>query len=393
MEGTENETGETVSRVAHAREIAPGVGGIAGVNADGITMHAAHRFARHFVARRAAEVAEDELIGGERHRFANGARRDAIGERGGGGFRGLGGSGLENREAELIDPVVIGLPIAGRTREKFVFLEQARQQRARFVELRRARARFRADAIAHRLPQQRVRLFLPDQSHQIPRAIRQHDTVDLGVVLHGDEQMIEGFLRRVFRACGEGLFGGVDILAPHRVAQRLAAVFVIVRGTGAGFHRMQHLARAATLFLNPIRVAVQNLEHGQRLHRRRQFLRHLKRGGQRHQRVEAHVILAAERARVGECRGGNERAQIGAGAQTLGQRGQETVGRRFLHLTNERLQRAERERVRGFARGDIGEAEAAGDFRSDRGDEHAAADLGEEFPTSVGSVHGSECGC
>ena len=66
----ENQARKTISRVADARHIAPGVGRVGGVDADRVAVHAAQRFARHFIARRPAHVTQDQLIGSQRDRFA-----------------------------------------------------------------------------------------------------------------------------------------------------------------------------------------------------------------------------------------------------------------------------------------------------------------------------------
>ena len=56
---------------------------------------------------RPAGVAEDELVGGQRDRLADGVGRDALGQRRGGGLGGLLGRRLEDRLAHPLDPGVV----------------------------------------------------------------------------------------------------------------------------------------------------------------------------------------------------------------------------------------------------------------------------------------------
>src|SRR5438034_6206451 len=59
--GTKDETGEGVSGVAHAGEVAPGARGITRVHPNAIAVDAAGGFAGGLLARRAAQVAQDKL--------------------------------------------------------------------------------------------------------------------------------------------------------------------------------------------------------------------------------------------------------------------------------------------------------------------------------------------
>ena len=47
--------------------------------------------------------------------------------------------------------------------------------------------------------------------------------MDLGVVLHGEQQVVERLFRSTRGQRGEGLLGGGHVLAAHLVAQGLAA--------------------------------------------------------------------------------------------------------------------------------------------------------------------------
>src|SRR5258705_8609830 len=86
----QNQTCEGVSWIAHAGEVAPGVGRVAGVDADGVAVDGADGFVGGFVAEGAADVAENELIGGQRNGLAQCGWREALGQGGGDGGGGLG---------------------------------------------------------------------------------------------------------------------------------------------------------------------------------------------------------------------------------------------------------------------------------------------------------------
>src|ERR1043166_8637924 len=59
----ENQAGEAISRVGDTRHVSPGVGGISCMYPNGITVNAADRFARDFLAWRSAHIAQNQLIG------------------------------------------------------------------------------------------------------------------------------------------------------------------------------------------------------------------------------------------------------------------------------------------------------------------------------------------
>ena len=129
----ENQTRETVPRVAHARQIAPRVGRITGMDADGIAMHAPHRFARNFLAGRPALVAQDQLIRRQRDRLAHRGRQNALGERGGGGGGGLFWIRFEKGIAHLLHPMIVHGARAGRAVLQLVRLHKPGQQRPRLL--------------------------------------------------------------------------------------------------------------------------------------------------------------------------------------------------------------------------------------------------------------------
>ena len=129
------------------------------------------------------------------------------------------------------------------------------------------------------------------------------------------------------------MFGRVHVFLAHDIAQRLA--------TGRGLHHVQNFLLAPAALLDAIGVAIQHLEHRQRLTIFRQLLRHVIRRGQSHHRVKAHVIFAAERTRVCQRRGSNQSPQIRAAFEFAHQRRDQRTWRRLLHHADQRLQLAE----------------------------------------------------
>ena len=314
-----NQAGVGVSGITHAGHVAPGIGGIAGVNADAVAMHAAGRFAEAFLGGRASVVAEHQLVCGERKRLSHGGRRHAFRKRGGHGVGGLRRRRFEKRLAHFIDPLVLGGAGARRAAQQLVLLQHFRQQRARLVPGGVAITGFRLEAVAHRLAEQRVRLLLADDVEHVPAAVGENHAVYLRVVLHGVEQVIESVFRRNLRERGKGLFRTRHVFASHGVAQRFAADAIFdQRGRLDG---MQHFVLASAFFLDAIRVSVKHLEHGQRLQFLGQLLRHAVGGRQRHHCVEADVVFAAEGARIGQRGGSDEFVEVGAGFQLVHERG------------------------------------------------------------------------
>ena len=71
-------------------------------------MHAADRLARRSLLFRTAQVAQQELIGGERDRFTHGFGSEAFGQSRCRCFGRLVGSRFKNRAAEMLDPFIAG---------------------------------------------------------------------------------------------------------------------------------------------------------------------------------------------------------------------------------------------------------------------------------------------
>ena len=165
--------------------------------------------------------------------------------------------------------------------------------------------------------------------------------MDLGIVLHRKQQIVEGLVRGALGERRESLLRGVHSFAPHGLAQKFAA-----RTAFREFdrlHLMQHLLFAPAPFLNAIGIPVKHLEDRQRLPFGRKLQGHVQRRGQGHHGMESDIVLAAKRARIGQRARRDEPPQVRARPQLLRQCGQQTVDRRFLHQANQRFQRAKHE--------------------------------------------------
>src|SRR4029077_7177849 len=68
LPAAEDEGDRLVARIAGGGQVAPGVGGIASMDADRIAMHAAERLVRLDFVLPAAAVAQDELVDRQRNR-------------------------------------------------------------------------------------------------------------------------------------------------------------------------------------------------------------------------------------------------------------------------------------------------------------------------------------
>ena len=230
-------------------------------------------------------------------------------------------------------------------------------------------------------------LFLADDVEQLPGAVGEDDAVDLGVVLDGDEQAVERLVGRDGGDRGEGALGLVHVLAAHGVAEGLARV--VPGREHARLDRVQHFRGAAAVFLDAVRVAVEHLEHGQRATVFGQLARHVIGGGEGHQGVEADVVLAAERPRVGQRRGGHELLQLGPRAELLDQHRHEVPDGRFLHQADERFEPAEGEALAAAVIVGPGGREPHVERRAeaDARDQHAPADVPQKLPTRALCAH------
>ena len=157
----------------------------------------------------------------------------------------------------------------------------------------------------------------------------------------------------------------------------------------ARLDRVQHFRGAAAVFLDAVRVAVEDLEHGQGAAVLGQLAGHVIGGGEGHQRVEADVILAAERPRVRQRRGGHELLELGPRAELLDKDRNEVPDGRFLHQADERFETSERQSLAAAVIVGPGGREAHVERRAEAnaGDQHAPADVPEETPTRALCSH------
>ena len=133
----------------------------------------------------------------------------------------------------LVDSAGVNLPYqggvfpgqygAGRAGEEFMLFEHPRQERARLVPRSRMLTQLGLHTVADGLAEERVGLLLADEAEQVPRAIRKDDAVDFGVILHGEEELIQRGVRRKLRQRGEGPLRFVAILAADSFTQDLSA--------------------------------------------------------------------------------------------------------------------------------------------------------------------------
>jgi hypothetical protein len=136
---------------------------------------------------------------------------------------------------------------------------------------------------------------------------------------------------------------------------------------------------APAFFLNAIGVAIEHLEHGQRLHGFGQFAGHVKRGRECHHSVKTNVIFAAESASIGQRSSSDQTPKVGAGFESGGEGRQELVCWCFLHEADERFERAEVEHVRSIGCESGCKTEVVGCVVADCGDEHSATDVSEKL--------------
>ena len=126
-------------------------------------------------------------------------------------------------------------------------------------------------------------------------------------------------------------------MSASRVASRRTSPPGRSFGSSASSIVVQHLLLAAAGRLHGGGVAVEDLEHRQRRPILRQFPGHVMGRHQGHEGVIAVVILAAERAGVGQGGGRHQCVQADAGFQLLHEDRQQFVGGRFLDKRHKRL--------------------------------------------------------
>ena len=102
---------------------------------------------------------------------------------------------------------------------------------------------FAADTVVERLTQERMRVLVPDQVEKIPRPIGEHDAMNLGVVLDGPKEVVEGIAGLAAGQSGEGPLGEFQVFVAYRIAQRRAAGWRVGRShrgrTGRSFSALR----------------------------------------------------------------------------------------------------------------------------------------------------------
>ena len=149
---------------------------------------------------------------------------------------------------------------------------------------------------------------------------------------------------------------------------------------------MQCIVIVGVLLLDAAAVAIQHLEHGQRLALGGQLGRHLVRRHQRHERVIARVILAAERAGIGERRRGDERLELRARFQFVDEQRQQLIGRRLLHERHERLELAKSQPLAYLVGNARHHSQVECRRRTQAGNQHPPANVFQELTTTA-TVH------
>ena len=216
-------------------------------------------------------------------------------------------------------------------------------------------------------------VFFPGDVQHRPRPPRQHDTVNVDLVLNRVLQGVERFLRGVRLHGRKGGLGLCHVCCAGRGLERIAAEL-----HGRVWHRVQHFVLRPAVRLHPIAVAVKHLQHRQGTFGFRQFLRHLQGRWQGHECVVAGVILAAEGPGIRQRPGSNKSTEFDALVQSCHQCRQQFVNRRVLHQAHERFEFVERQ-SRHVVGKRIGEAKVEGNAGADASDQHATANIRKEF--------------
>ena len=224
-----------------------------------------------------------------------------------------------------------------------------------------------------------------DQGEQVPGAVGKHGPVDLGVVLDGEEQVVERLFRSPSGQRGEGFLGDVGLLGPHGVAEGFTTA--LARRDWLGGDGAKNLVAASAAFLNPARIANHHLDDRQWAPGLGQLARHVERRGEGHHGVEAHVVFAAEGAGVGQGGGGDQAFQLGALLELLDDQADDLGGRSFLHERDQRLDGPELETLGLVAGPDRGQPHVGRGRRPHGGHEHPAPDVGQEFPPVASHAH------
>ena len=225
-------------------------------------------------------------------------------------------------------------------------------------------------------------VLLAREVEQGPGAPGEHDPMDVDIILDDELEVVVGLVEWPARQRGEGPLGRLHVLPPGRLAKGFRPRQA--RGHGGRLHMMEGLVVRAAHFLNVAGVAVEDFQDRQRALRLGQFTGHLVRRHQRHDRVVAIVILAAEPSGVGQSAGRHQLAEIGAGLHPFEDGRQKPIRGCLLHQGHQRLHRTERQAfgVSG-GQGGRGQAQVLGDRRAHAGDQHAPAHVRQKLTTVI----------
>ena len=103
--------------------------------------------------------------------------------------------------------------------------------------------------------------------------------------------------------------------------------------------------------------------------------------------MEADVVLAAERAGVGQGRRGDQPLQLGPLGELLDHGADELLGGRLLHERDQRLDRAEGQPLRLLPGRDRAKSQVHGGRRAHRGDQHPPPHIRQKFPPVAAHAH------
>lgn len=221
----------------------------------------------------------------------------------------------------------------------------------------------------------------PGQAQHVVRTPSEHHAVHLDVVV---DQRLERFVRAVRRIVHNAREGALGSLLLPRPGPRSQSPGRGLGGSFRGGDRREGLFLAATRRLDPSGVAIQHFQDRESSLAFRELLRHLVRGDEGHHHVVALVVLAAERAGVGESA---RRDQV-CGRRSAGERADECglqgIDRTAHHGVDEGREPTEVE-----SRGVNGkeprrrETQLRREGRADPRDQHPASDISEELTTAA----------
>ena len=210
--------------------------------------------------------------------------------------------------------------------------------------------------------------------------------MDLGVVLDGEEQVVERLFRSPSGQRGEGLLGGVDV--SWRARRREGFHHRTGPETRLPARRGEAPRGCIRRFLESGCVLrYHHLDDRQRPLGLGQLARHVERRGEGHHGVEAHVVFAAEGAGVGQGGGGDQAFQLGALLELIDDQADDLGGRSFLHQRDQRLDGPELETLGLVAGPDRGQPHVGRGRRTHGGHQHPAPHVGQEFPPVASHAH------